>query len=50
MRSRFFPGLWLNVTDLLRRDLAQVLNVLQQGLDSLEHAAFDARLAATQND
>jgi Uma2 family endonuclease len=43
--SEVFPGLWLDAAALLRGDLAQVFRVLQQGLDSPEHAAFVARLA-----
>jgi Putative restriction endonuclease len=43
-RSEFFPGLWLDVPAMLRRDLAQVLAVLQQGLSSPEHARFVADL------
>ena len=44
-RSRFFPGLWLDVAALWRFDLARMNTVLQQGLSSPEHAAFVARLA-----
>jgi hypothetical protein len=43
-RSHVFPGLWLNAGALARRDLPAVLQVLQQGLASPEHAAFIARL------
>ena len=43
-RSEVFPGLWLDAAALVRRDLAAVLRVLQQGLASPEHAAFVARL------
>ncbi|HTU19761.1 MAG TPA: Uma2 family endonuclease [Gemmataceae bacterium] len=46
LRSEQFPGLWLNADALLRFDLAGVLQVLQQGLASLEHAAFVSRLQA----
>ncbi len=42
--SEVFPGLWLDAAALVRRDIAQVLQVLQQGLASPEHAAFVARL------
>ncbi len=44
LRSEVFPGLWLDPAALVRRDLARVLAVLQQGLASPEHAAFVARL------
>jgi Uma2 family endonuclease len=40
VRSTVFPGLWLDPAALLRRDLAQVLAVVQHGLASPEHAAF----------
>jgi Uma2 family endonuclease len=39
-KSEVFPGLWLDPDAVLRGDLARVLNVLQQGLASPEHAAF----------
>jgi hypothetical protein len=43
-QSEVFPGLWLDPGALVRFDLARVLQVLQQGLASPEHAAFVARL------
>jgi Uma2 family endonuclease len=43
-RSEVFPGLWLNPAALLGEDLATVLQVLQEGIASPEHAAFVARL------
>ena len=43
-RSEVFPGLWLDPTALIRGDLATVLQRLQEGLASPEHAAFVARL------
>jgi Uma2 family endonuclease len=45
LRSRVFPGLWLDAEALARRDLARVLAVQQAGLASPEHAAFVAELA-----
>ncbi len=39
-RSEVLPGLWLEPAAVLRGDLARVLEVLQQGLASPEHAAF----------
>jgi len=39
-RSQVFPGLWLDATALLRGDLAHLVTVLQQGLNSPEHTAF----------
>ena len=44
LRSTIFPGLWLDPAALLRGDLATVLAVVQRGLESPEHAAFEARL------
>src|SRR5574341_441135 len=45
IRSRVFPGLWLDVTALLDDDMAKVLAVLQQGLASPEHGDFVKRLS-----
>jgi Uma2 family endonuclease len=47
-RSRVFPGLWLDVAALLRRDSARLMEVLQQGLASRAHTAFVKRLQAAQ--
>ena len=44
VRSKVFPGLWVDPAALLRSDLASVLNVLQKGLASLEHVKFVSRL------
>jgi len=43
-RSEFFPGLWLDAEALLRGDAAGVLQVLDRGLASPEHAAYVERL------
>ncbi|MFQ3618365.1 MAG: Uma2 family endonuclease [Cyanobacteriota bacterium] len=40
IRSVRFPGLWLAVDALLNNQMARVLAVLQEGLQSAEHAAF----------
>jgi Uma2 family endonuclease len=40
LRSRVFPGLWLNAPALIELNGAQVLATLQAGLASPEHAAF----------
>jgi Uma2 family endonuclease len=45
-RSRVFSGLWLDPDALLHGDYTRVLAVLQEGLNSKEHAAFVAKLAA----
>jgi len=47
LKSVVFPGLWLDVTALLAGDGRTVLATLQRGLSSPEHAAFEAKLAAT---
>lgn len=44
-RSAAFPGLWLDPSALLRKDMAGVLATLERGLATPEHAAFVARLA-----
>lgn len=40
IRSQVFPGLWLAVPALLVGEMAQVLSVVQQGLDTTEHRVF----------
>jgi len=44
LRSRVFPGLWLDGTALLAGNMAKVLSTLQEGLNSPEHVAFVAEL------
>ena len=44
IRSEAFPGLWLATAAMVACDLAGVLQVLQQGLATPEHAAFARRL------
>lgn len=48
IRSQTFPGLWLSATALRERNLAQVLAVLQQGLQTAEHQAFVEHLEHQQ--
>jgi len=43
-RSTVFPGLWLDPVALLNHDLARVLAVVHEGLNTAEHADFVARL------
>jgi len=43
-RSEVFPGLWLDAAALIAGDLAQAIHAVQQGLASVEHAEFVARL------
>lgn len=45
-RSQQFPGLWLASEALLSGNLAEVLQVLQQGMASSEHQAFVDSLAS----
>jgi hypothetical protein len=45
LRSRVFPGLWLDPVALIEGDLPRVAEVLREGLASPEHAAFVKRLA-----
>ena len=40
IHSQVFPGLWLDKSALLTGNLAQVLEVLQQGLSTVEHQNF----------
>jgi Uma2 family endonuclease len=44
LQSEVFPGLWLDPAALARLDLPRVLEVVQQGLATPEHAAFVAKL------
>ncbi len=39
-RSQQFPGLWLACDRLLANDLAAVLSILQQGINTPEHQGF----------
>jgi Uma2 family endonuclease len=47
IRSEVFSGLWLDVSAMLNGNLAQVLSVLQQGINTLAHAAFVEHLQTT---
>ena len=44
LRSTVFPGLWLDPAALINEDFDRLLDVLQCGLDSREHAEFIAGL------
>jgi len=48
-RSKVFPGLWLDRPALWKYDMARVLQTLERGLRSAEHAAFVKKLAARKN-
>lgn len=44
VRSEQFPGLWLDTAALLRGEMRQVLDVLNNGVQSSEHKAFAKQL------
>lgn len=44
LKSQVFPGLWLSVEGLRQRDRANLLAILQQGLQTPEHQEFVERL------
>ena len=46
LRSRIFPGLWLDESAYWKGDSAGMIEVLEQGLRSEEHAEFLRRLSA----
>jgi Uma2 family endonuclease len=46
VRSEVFPGLWLDVAAMVDMNLSHVLQALQRGIDSPEHAAFVSLLAS----
>lgn len=50
LKSRVFPGLWLAVNELLTGNMQVVLNVLQTGLQSVEHADFIEKLGDLKSD
>jgi Uma2 family endonuclease len=43
-RSEIFPGLWLDSAAMVRGDMVAVLQKLQEGIASPEHAAFVSKL------
>ncbi len=43
-RSEALPGLWLHAAALMRGDMSTVSKVAQQGLATVQHAAFAAEL------
>jgi Uma2 family endonuclease len=43
-RSEVLPGLWLDPAAMIRRDMMRVFQVVQQGIQSPEHAEFVSRL------
>ncbi len=49
LKSRIFPGLWLQPAAFWNGDLAAMLATLQEGLASAEHAEFIKKLNNIQN-
>lgn len=47
-RSRVFPGLWLDAAALLSGDARQMLEIVERGIATPEHAAFVERLQGTR--
>jgi Uma2 family endonuclease len=45
LRSRVFPGLWLDGAAFFQGDMRRVLDLLQKGIDSPEHKDFVQNLA-----
>jgi hypothetical protein len=50
LRSKIFPGLWLDGAALLAGNLTHVMARLDEGLRSPEHQAFVQRLARARNE
>ncbi|MGA2585164.1 MAG: Uma2 family endonuclease [Tepidisphaeraceae bacterium] len=46
IRAKTFPGLWLDTRSVLARNLKKMLQVLNEGIASPEHAEFVKSLAA----
>ncbi len=46
LKSRVFPGLWLDVGALLRGDLQALRNTIERGLEGSAHGPFVLRLGA----
>ena len=46
-KSEVFPGLWLDPQAMIRTDKLAVLQTLQRGMATPEHAAFVARLTSS---
>jgi len=48
-KSTVFPGLGLDARALLRRDVRQVIAMLQHGIETSEHAAFVQQFQARRS-
>lgn len=44
IKSEIYSGLWLDINALLKGDLATVLNILQEGINTTEHQNFTNEL------
>jgi Uma2 family endonuclease len=49
LKSRLFPGLWLDPTALIRNQRGNAFEALQRGMASPEHAEFVRRLTASES-
>jgi Uma2 family endonuclease len=49
LKSKVFPGLWLDPEALVRGNLNRLVDVLQQGIASPEHAKFVNKLKRNQS-
>ena len=45
IKSEIYPGLWLDVTALLKGDLVKVLDILKQGIDTPAHTNFCQKIS-----
>ena len=45
IKSQVFPGLWLDKQAMLTENLAKVIEILQQGLTTVEHQNFFKQLS-----
>jgi len=48
LRSRVFPGLWIDVDALLARDFSRFTAALEKGMSTAEYREFRDRLAASR--
>ncbi len=45
IKSKIYPGLWLDINALLNGDLVKVLEILKQGIDTYEHQNFCQKIS-----
>lgn len=48
IRSQVFPGLWLDVSAMLQKEMQRVLAILQAGINSADHQTFVQQLIEQQ--